>query len=106
MKAGDLDQRVVIERRMQGQSPSGQPIDEWVSLGERWAAVEPLQGREYFAAAQIATAEVTARIRLRYFPGLLASDRVVHRGDVYDIQTVINPKSRNKETVLMCKLVQ
>ncbi len=105
MKAGDLDQRVVIERLVQGQGPSGQPIDEWVVLGERWAAVEPLQGREYFAAAQIAINEVTARIRLRYFPGLLASDRVTHRDDVYDVVTVINPKSRNKATVLMCKRV-
>ena len=103
MKAGDLDQRVTVERQQGGFDELGQPLpDNWAPLFSCWAAVEPLTGREYIAAAA-AVSEVTAKIRLRYRPGVLGTDRVIHDGTVYQIQSVIDLRSGNRELHLMCK---
>ena len=105
MKAGDLDQRVTVERQQGGVDELGQPLpDNWAPLFTCWAAVEPLTGREYIAAAA-AVSEVTAKIRLRYRPGVLGTDRVIHDGTVYQIESVIDVRSEHRELHLMCKAV-
>lgn len=50
-----------------------------------------------------AQSEVTTRIRLRYRPGITSADRVNHEGTLYNITSVIDYKSRNRELALMCK---
>ena len=42
MKAGDLDQRVTVERFTSTEDELGQPIETWAPLFTCWAAVEPL----------------------------------------------------------------
>ena len=61
-----------------------------------------MNGRE-FIAAQAVLALDTTRIRLRYRPDLMTADRIVHEGTLYDITAIINPKSGDRELVLMCK---
>lgn len=102
MNAGQLDQRVTVERLEEGQDELGQPFSTWTTLYTVWAAVEPLSGREYIAAMS-AQSEVTTRISLRYRPGITSADRVNHEGTLYNITSVIDYKSRNRELVLMCK---
>lgn len=105
MKAGQLDQRVTVERLSGGVDELGQPLpDTWVPLFTRWASVEPLQGRE-FIAAQAALTEVTARIKMRYRPGITPADRVSHDGQVYGIQAVIDVRSEHRELVLMVRAI-
>ena len=102
MKAGDLDQRVTVERYTSTQDELGQPIESWAPLFTCWAAVEPLTGREYLAA-QAAVSEVTARIRMRFRPWMTAQDRVIHNGTTYGIESLVDVRSGNRELVLMCK---
>ena len=105
MKAGQLDQRVTVERLQGGVDELGQPLpDTWAHLFDCWAAVEPLQGREYLAAAALVS-EVTARIRMRYRPWMTSQDRVIHNGAVYQIQSVIDVRSEHRELHLMCRAV-
>ena len=105
MKAGQLDQRVTVERLQGGVDELGQPLpDTWAPLFTCWAAVEPLVGREYIAA-QAAVSEVTAKIRMRFRPWMTAQDRVIHDGTIYNIVSVIDVRSENRELVLMCKAV-
>lgn len=104
MRAGDLDQRVTVERFTSTEDELGQPIETWAPLFTCWAAVEPLTGREYLAA-QAAVSEVTARIRMRFRPWMTAQDRVVHNGTTYGIESLIDVRSGNRELVLMCKAV-
>ena len=84
MKAGQLDQRISVERFTRTEDELGQPIEAWAHLFDCWAAVEPLTGREYLAA-QAAVSEVTARIRMRFRPWMTAEDRVIHDGTTYNI---------------------
>jgi SPP1 family predicted phage head-tail adaptor len=69
MKAGKLRQTIAIERATIEQDPYGQPIEGWETIGTFAASVEPINGREYFAA-QAVQSEVTTRIRMRYVDGI------------------------------------
>ena len=103
MKAGDLDQRVTVERLQGGVDELGQPLpDTWAPVFTAWAEVSPLVGREYLAAAAL-VAEVTARIRMRYRPGVTSQDRVIHGGTVYGVTSVADVRSGGRELVLMCR---
>ena len=104
MKAGQLDQRVTVERFTSTEDELGQPIQTWAPLFTCWAAVEPLTGREYLAAAALVS-EVTARIRMRFRPWMTAQDRVVHNGTTYGIESLVDVRSDHRELVLMCKAV-
>ena len=105
MNAGALDQRVVIERRTGATNDWGEPLpDSWLPIVQTWAHVQPLVGREYLAAGALLS-EVTARISLRYRPGITAADRVIHGGTTYGITSVADVHSSRRELHLMCKAV-
>lgn len=80
----------------------GQPLDEPIPVATVWAAIEPLQGREYFAALS-EQANVTTRIRIRYREGIDRTMIVRYKSIDYEIMYVINPKMANVELQLMCK---
>lgn len=104
MRAGALDQRIVIERLVEGYDELGQPINQWLPIVTTWAHVEPLTGRE-FIAAQAAVSEITARVRLRYRPGITAADRIIHGGTTYGITSVADVHSSRRELVLMVRAI-
>ena len=104
MRAGQLDQRVTVERFTSTEDELGQPIEAWAPLFTCWAAVEPLTGREYLAA-QAAVSEVTAKIRMRFRPWMTNTDRVIHEGTIYNIVSLIDVRSGNRELHLMCKAI-
>lgn len=104
MKAGALDQRIVIERLVEGYDELGQPINTWLPIVTTWAAVTPLVGREYIAAGALLS-EVTARVRMRYRPGITAADRVIHGGKVYGITSVADVHSSRRELQLQCRAI-
>ena len=88
-------------RRFAGDEMGGM-IPAWETLATVWAAVEPLNGREFFAASTTLS-ETTTRVRIRYRAGLTVADRINHGGTLYNIQASINPRSGDRELVLMCK---
>ena len=54
------------------------------------------------AALQV-QASVSTRVRLRFRPGVLPTDRVTHEGTTYGIESVIDVRSQRRELVLMCR---
>jgi SPP1 family predicted phage head-tail adaptor len=105
MQAGRLRHKVDIEY-LSANSPDqdqyGAPDQSWTTLyNDIWAAVEPLSGRELFAA-QEHHSEVETRIRVRYRSDITAKMRVVFNGNYYDIKAVINSEFRNRELHLLC----
>lgn len=103
--AGRLDQKVQLQEMSGGVDEIGQPLpDVWATVGEYFAAVEPLQGKEYIAAGAMVNA-VEARIRMRYRPGVTPAMRVLHGVDTYNIQSVIHVKSAKRELQLMVRAV-
>lgn len=85
MRAGKLRHKVTIQAPGQTQDPvTGEMLAGWVDFASCWASVEPLSARE-FIAAQAGQSEITARIVIRYRPGVLSTMRILHRGKVYNI---------------------
>jgi len=98
-----LNKRVTILRNeITGRGEYGAPIESWTPVATVWAAIEPLQGQEYFAAYR-ENANVTTRIRIRYRTGI---DRtmIVRYGDAeFEIEYIIHPKFAKVELQLMSR---
>ena len=103
MNPGALDQRVTLERFTSEQDNTGQMLEAWAPLASVWASLEPQAGREFIAAGA-AQSELTTKIRIRHRPGITSSDRVIHDGKTYNIQSVIDYRSAKRELVLMCRV--
>lgn len=105
MNAGKLRHKVDIEHLVAGspdQNQYGEPDETWTVLhNDIWASVEPLSGRELFAA-QEHHSEINTRIRIRYRSGITAKMRVVFESTNYNILAVIDKDSRRRELELMC----
>lgn len=103
--AGRLRHRVTVAELTAENDTDGVLVETWedafgVALP---AEITALSGRELIAAQAIQS-KVTARIRLRYRPGLKASQRVEHRGEFFNIVAVVpDPYSRIRYTTLLCE---
>jgi SPP1 family predicted phage head-tail adaptor len=87
LRAGLLDRRVRLERRVEETDDSGQSRQRFLPLAEVWARVEPLGGREGFGRQQwVATGDV--RFTIRWRDDVTPLHRVVHDGQVFDVMTV------------------
>lgn len=106
IRAGRLRHSITIERQVSYVDEYNATVDEWRSVLCTRASIEPLNGREYFAASG-EHSEVTTRIRMRWHPSLACEftpkDRVNHDGRIYDILSIINESERDRELILMCK---
>jgi len=101
--AGKLNQRVRIEQRVKGTDSRGAVIYTYAPLITVWAEVNPLRGREFFAAAQM-QGEITTRFRIRYRTGLDETMRLVWKGVYYEIKAPPIEVAGGREWIdLMCK---
>lgn len=102
MDAGRFDQRVTIQEKSVTRAANGEEVVAWVTHAERWARVEPLRGREFFAAAQMQGA-VDYRVTIRYLSTVTRAMRLQWRGMVLDIVSEpIDVGARKEYIELMC----
>ena len=102
MRIGKLRRRITIERVTETQDTDGAVLETWSTYATVQASIEPISGREYFAA-QSTQADVTHRIRIRYLSGIVPKMRVSYNSRIFDILSVINVGERNRELQLMCR---
>lgn len=109
IRSGRLRHTVIIQRPSGTEDALGQPDGNWVTLNTRRCGIEPLNGREFFAA-QGENTSTTTRIRFRYEAGILKAgyrlvDNATSPATVYDIEgEPINPNNLNRELICMCKV--
>jgi head-tail adaptor len=74
-----LDRRVAFQQSSKSYSPSGELIEGWATLAERWANVHPLLGDERSADSQwVAREQVQFTVRWdSTLQGISPLDRVV-----------------------------
>lgn len=104
MKIGKLRHRITLQEYIATRDSFGAEVEAWVDIGTVWASIEPLSGREFFAAQQV-NAEVSTKITLRYRTGIKPEMRVLFAGRVFEIVSVINLEEKNIQLVLMCEEV-
>ena len=91
MQAGQLTERILIQKKQGGYDAIGQPINEWVELMECWSDVQHLSGLSTIKAdAVTSVTKASMRIRKRaHRPMPRAGMRVLYNGLVYDIRAVL-----------------
>ena len=89
MKAGDLRNRVIFEKKVVTYHPvTNEELVSWVEFATVWAAIKDLSVRE-FISAQSTQSEVTCRIVTRYRDGFDASMRARDGDKVYNLHGVL-----------------
>lgn len=102
MQAGKLRHRAELQNMATGQDGYGEETQNYATFATVWAAIEPLQGRELEFAQQI-SAETNHKVTIRYNSEVKATSRIIFGQRTLEVTTVINPKERNRELILMCK---
>lgn len=86
MRNGPLRHRITLQQRGLVQDPdSGEMIPGWTDWAKVWARIDYLSARDLIAA-QAAQSKITARIVMRYRPGVLPTMRILYRSKVYSIE--------------------
>ena len=101
-KAKALSSRVMhtvdIEQQSTTRDSHGQPVTTWTAYKSNIrVAIEPLRGREFFAAEQY-NSDVTTRIRARKsdVSGVTAAMRVNFGGRLFNIHAVVDQDLADK----------
>jgi SPP1 family predicted phage head-tail adaptor len=98
--AGKLKDRITLQRRVSASNALGEESGTWSSLDELFAFVEPLRGREYFAAAAMQDTTDT-RFVIRFRDDVTTQMRVMWRGKPYDITSAIDVEAKRKYLELL-----
>lgn len=101
--AQELNRKIVLEKLTVTQDPvTGEQVESWGTFATVFAKVEPLVGREFFAAAAV-QAEHTVKFTMRYLSGIDTTMRIVFDGRTFDIHAVQNVKHLNRETLVYAR---
>lgn len=98
MNIGKLDCRVTIQQKSSSLNALGEEVAVWTDLATVWAQVNPLRGKEFFAARETqSSAEV--RFYMRFRSDITELMRLVWGGVNHDI--VAKPMNVNGQSVLL-----
>lgn len=93
---------VSLQRRATGQGPRGQALESWQTVVQSmWAGVEPMRGRDYFAAGQMQV-PTDVRVVIRWRAGVEPGMRIVDGDQVYEIVMPVDVGGRRVTLELMC----
>ena len=103
VKAGSYNRILALEQDTgTTRGTYNNPIENWQPLVTVWAAVEPLSGRELYAAQQVME-QVSHRIRIRYRPDITLTGKL--RGKLgirlLNIHTVIDKEEAHIELEML-----
>jgi SPP1 family predicted phage head-tail adaptor len=101
---GKLRERVTIQQATERRNSLGETTLEWATFAGRWASVEGLSSREVLLLGQQQT-EGTHRVRLRYVTGLVQTMRLLWRGRVLEITTLLEHANRSEHELLCTERV-
>lgn len=102
INAGEFRHPIIIQRLIGIQDSYGQETEKWIDVYSVHANINPIAGREFFAAERN-NSEVSHKIRIRFLENITPSMRVAYQNRVFTITSVINEYERNKVLLLMCK---
>lgn len=97
MNPARLNQKITIQRYLEYEDDYGISRQGWVDVKETYCAISKLSGKEYWTAKQY-SAENTVEITFRYGQcrDLSITDRLVHKGTLYNIISIDNVNYKNE----------
>lgn len=103
MMAGALRHRITIqEDKGATVNALNERVEGWTTLTTRYGSVEPLTGRELWTAQQV-QADITHKIRMRYYAGMKPTMRLVFQGRIFNIGSIRNLEEKREELEIFCK---
>lgn len=106
-RASNYKHRVEIQKNTPARGGTGETTKSWALWKYRKASIEPLMGKELFAAQQFQS-ESTVRIKIRHDNEIDVMDirdyRIVYNSKTYEFQSIINAFEANKELHIMCSI--
>lgn len=104
MRAGRMRHRVVVQQRSASQTSTGEPANTWSTFATRWASMDAVSGREFFASQQ-RNAAVATTFRMRALTGLVPRMRLLVGGTrIFDVIAVMLQGHGDKaENVVMAE---
>lgn len=104
MRAGELRDRITIQRKTAAADAWGTPEPQgWEDHAKVWSNVRHQSGSESIRAGADVSI-VRASIRIRWRAGIDAGMRVLHVGQVYDIEAVL-PGVGRQHVDLVCRVL-
>lgn len=105
MRAGQLRDRVTLQKLSSTKSGRGEEIQSWVDGETFWANVIPLRGSESDNNHE-RTNEQFFKVRYRPRTDVEKSDRLTWKGYVLEIVTIpMDPTGRGNENFVECKVI-
>jgi len=105
MRSGKLRFLVSLQSATAVEDDYGEDVETFIEYAPVYADIIPLSGKEYFAAQQV-NSEISIKVIIRYRNDVKASHRVVFNDQILEIVAPpINPRFRNRELQLLCKVV-
>ena len=105
---GKMRHRITFQRFSGALDDFGDPLQadaaNWTDVATMWAAIDPISGREFYAAVQ-SQSEVSHKIRCRYRTGLDTAMRITYGKRRFKIISLIDWEERHESLLLMCKEV-
>jgi len=92
VSAGQLDQRLMVERRSYVADGGGGSTVSWLSLGSVWGKAEARSSRETTTEGRM-TASFSVRFTI-YDMEIHETDRIIWRGEAYNINGVMREGGR------------
>lgn len=86
---GKYRNKIEIQEFAESVNENGYPVEDWVTKCFLWANIKTVKGSEFVSGASEFSAE-TYRFIVRYTNGLHAKMRIVFKGRIFDIQTILN----------------
>lgn len=96
---GRLRERVTVQRATETRNALGETVQSWETFAERWASVNGLSSREVLLQGQQQT-EVSHRVRMRYVEGMTGTMRLLWRGRVLEISSLLEHANRSEHELL------
>lgn len=100
--AGLMTHRVTLQSPSASVDVLGQRVETWTDVATVWAQVQPLRGREFFAAGAI-NSEASVKIRIWHRSDVTGAMRVLWRGVPHAIVAPpIDVEGARRALELMC----
>ena len=101
MRAGQRDQRIIIESNAPTRNSVGDHTDVWTTYTRAWAKIVTGTGEEFIRAKEV-NAELSHLIKTRFISGVTAGMRINHNGKFYNILAVFDPFKNKDALTLIC----
>ena len=92
---GRLRERVTVQQATENRNALGETTQSWATFAERWASVDGLSSREVLLQGQQRT-EISHRVRMRYVAGMTGTMRILWRGRVLEIASLLEHNNRSE----------